>query len=97
MSAKRLRWAGIACVALSALSALLGYVVQVGCVILLILLHTTTQVPVDAVGGAAEPTVIPIPRIWPWSLLVAGFLLATGLALLFESYRRGTTNRCPAS
>ncbi len=90
MSAKRLRWTGLACVALWALTATFGYIAQAVCVALgIVLFHATVQVPLGAVGSPAGSTVLPIPRVLPASLLVAGLLLASGLACLFESRRRG--------
>ncbi len=89
MSPKRLRWTGLACVALSPLTAAFGFVAQSVCVILwIVLFHVTVQVPLGAVGGSVGPTVLPIPRVLPTALLGAGLLLLSGLACLFESRRR---------
>jgi hypothetical protein len=97
MSPKRLRWAGLACLALSALTVGLGMIAQAVCAVLAILLfHVAVQVPVSALGGAVGPTTLPVPRVLPVMLLVAGLFLATALVCFIKSSRRGRIRRTPA-
>jgi hypothetical protein len=94
MAAKRWRWTGLTCIALSALTAALGCIAQVVCLILgIVLFHAAVQVPLAAVSAATGPVVLPIPRILPGALLVAALLLALGLSCLLVSLRRGLARR----
>jgi hypothetical protein len=97
MSPKRLRWTGLVCLTLSALTAFAGLFTQVSLIIFYILIfHVTVQVPVGAVGGVVGPTTLPVPRVMPVALLVAGLFLAVALVCFFETRRRVVIWRRPA-
>ena len=96
MSTRRLKWTGLSCLALSVVTAGLGFVVQLGLVLAQVLLVGCLLVPVSAVGGHDGPLILTVPRVLPAMLLVAGLFLAAALACFVESVRRGRTLRMSA-
>ena len=89
MSPKRLRWTGLACLALSALTALTGFFAQALLVLGGALLLIFAQIPVGAAGGVVGPTTttLAVPRVLPPALFVASLLLMVALVCFFKSTR----------
>ncbi len=83
MSSKRLNWLGLACLVLSALTVGLGFIIQIGIILTVVLL-----VPIFAIGGADGTISVPVPRVLPPILLVAGLFLSAALVSFVESRRR---------
>ncbi|MGO9465930.1 MAG: hypothetical protein ACLQIB_49625 [Isosphaeraceae bacterium] len=82
-------WTGLTCLALSVLTAGLGFLAQAILVVLAILFfHITIQVPVAAAHGVVGETTISVPRVLPTVLSVAWLFLAIALGCLLESGRR---------
>lgn len=91
MSPKRLRWTGLACLALSALIVGLGVLAQaVGVALAIVLFHIVIQVPVSAVGGTVGPTTLPVPRILPAAFFIASLFAMAALVCFFKSARSAT-------
>jgi len=96
MSPKRLMWTGLTCLALSVLTAGLGFLAQAVVIVLAILFfHVTIQVPVGAAHGVIGETSLSVPRVLPVVLSVAWLFLAIALGCLFESGRRVLARRTP--
>ena len=92
MSSKQLKWAGIACVVLSALSAGLGFALHMvllfGSLLIGIIIHSS----VTAAGGVAATTTITVPPVMRVSLCVSlcvsGLLLTLAAACFLSLARR---------
>lgn len=76
MSSKQLKWAGIACVVLSALSVGFGFAIHMFLVMMLIIIHS----PVTEAAGVGATTTITVPPVMGVSLWVSGLLLTLAVA-----------------
>jgi len=89
-------WTGLTCLALSVLTAVLGFLAQAVLIVLAVLFfRIRIQVPVSAAHRVIGETTLSVPRVLPVLMSVAWLFLAIALGCLFESGRRVLRQRKP--